>query len=74
MSDPTPKQPRDPFHTHDCTACGAPCGTGKTNFGETIHFDLKARVWALVGDAPLIVVRTELAAVDHRDVCPYKDI
>ncbi len=70
----TAPKPRHPFHDHDCTACGAPCGWGITSFGTKVEFDLKARVWAIVGDSPLRVTETEMARVAHAEVCPYRNV
>jgi len=64
----------NPLKTHDCGACGRPCATGVTSTGKKVTLDLKAKVWSLVGARPLDIVRTEMAMVEHADVCAYRDV
>ena len=71
-----PRQPRNPWHTGDCGACGAPVFEGRMHTGEIRQLDLKAKVYAAVGardKGGTEIVLTEMAMVDHAEVCPYKD-
>lgn len=72
MSDPK----KNPLHTHDCPSCGAPCGTGVAAHNrEKIYLDLRAKVYAWVGSRnPTEIVLTTMAAVEHKEICPYRDV
>ena len=61
------------LQTHKCASCGAPLVVGVTLNAKAIELDLRARVYAFIGNAkPFEIVPTQNAAVDHKDVCGRK--
>ncbi len=67
---------RNPLHTYDCPSCGAPCGVGVTaHSNKKVYLDLRAKCYAWVGSRnPTEIILTEMASVDHAEVCPYREV
>ncbi len=66
---------KNPLHMMDCPSCGAPLGVGQTAFGKKIYLDLRVKSYAWVGSRnPTEIVETTMAAPDHSQICPYRDV
>lgn len=63
-------------YDRDCNLCGAPLAIGRTATGKEVQLDLLSPVYQMVFTnlgrrLGLEVVRSELALVDHKVICPH---